>query len=146
MEIQEYMLDGNQNIKVAKLKFKARSMTLDLKTQKQRRYEDTTCIGCGVNNETGEEIWSCSGYSDSKDDYGEQPAMYSNLYYGTTSEMVKLAKRLMKRLKERDKLKESMPDWEKDWRGLANWHTVCSDVPWAQVHIYLICTCSDKYI
>ena len=110
LEIQEYLLDGNQNIKVAKLIFKARSMTLDLKMQKKWRYQDTTCIGCGVKDETGEEILSCSGYSDSKDDYGEQPAMYSNFYYGTTSEMVKLAKRVMKRLKEREKMKESMPD------------------------------------
>ena len=74
------MLDGNQNIKVAKLKFKARSMTLDLKMQKKWRYEDTTCIGCGVNNETGEEILSCSGYSDSKDDFWEQSVMYSIFY------------------------------------------------------------------
>ena len=78
--------------------------------QKKWRYQDTTCIGCGVKDETGEEILSCSGYSDSKYDYGEQPAMYSNFYYGTTSEMVKLAKRVMKRLKEREKMKESMPD------------------------------------
>jgi hypothetical protein len=39
-----------------------------------------------------------------------QPAMYSIFYYGKTSEMVKLAKKLMKRLKERDKMKESLPD------------------------------------
>ena len=78
--------------------------------QKKWRYDNTTGIGCGLKDETGDKILSCCGYSDSKDDYGEQPAMYSNFYYGITSEMVKLAKRLMKRLKERDKLKESMPD------------------------------------
>ena len=110
LEIQEYLLDGNQNIKLAKLIFKTRSMTLDLKMQKKWRYEDTTCIGCGVNNETGEEILSCSGYSSSNDDNGEQPAMYSIFYDGKTSEIFKLAKRLMERLKERDKLKERMLD------------------------------------
>ena len=31
LEIQEYLLDGNQNTKVAKLIFKAKSITVDLK-------------------------------------------------------------------------------------------------------------------
>ena len=32
-------------------------------------------------------IWSWIGYSDSMDDYGEQPVLYSKFYYGKTSDI-----------------------------------------------------------
>ena len=68
------------------------------------------CIGSGIRNETGEEIISCSGYGDFNDDLGSKPMMYSILYYGTTVEMVKLAKMMMTRMKVRENMKESLPD------------------------------------
>ena len=39
---------------------------MDLKIQNKWRYDDTTCIGCGLKDKTGEEILSCSGYSDKR--------------------------------------------------------------------------------
>ena len=90
LTLQEYLLDGNKNVKVAKFIFKARSMTLDIKMQKKWKFSDTICVGCGVNDETGEEIISCSGYGDTSD-LGSKLLLYSAFYYGTTSEMAIVA-------------------------------------------------------
>ena len=43
LKIQEYLLDGNQNTNVSKFIFKARSMTLNIKTQKRWKYKDDVC-------------------------------------------------------------------------------------------------------
>jgi hypothetical protein len=104
--IQEYLLDGNKNIEVSKFIYKARSMTLDIKTQKSWKYNDKLCIGCGVNYETGEEILLCTGLKteQEKDDMVPQTLFYDLLFTGKTSEMSEVAKILMKRLKLRDKL------------------------------------------
>ena len=109
LTLQEYLLDGNKNVKVAKFIFKARSMTLDIKMQKKWKFSDTICVGCGVNDETGEEIISCSGYGETSD-LGGKPVLYSNYYYGTTSEMSRTARIMMKRLKTRENLMEKVPD------------------------------------
>ena len=61
LKIQDYLLDGNKNIELSKLIFKARGQTLDIKTQKKWRYSDNVCTGCDLNVETIEEILSCSG-------------------------------------------------------------------------------------
>ena len=71
--------------------FKARSMSLDIKMQKRGKYSNGICIGCGINNETGEEIIFCSGYEETSD-LGGKPILYSKFYYGTTSEMAIIAK------------------------------------------------------
>ena len=77
--------------------------------QKQWKYSNNMCIGCGINNETGEEIISCSGYGETSD-LGGKPVLYSNYYYGTTSEMSRTARIMMKRLKTRENLMEKVPD------------------------------------
>ena len=107
--MQEYLLDGNVNTKISQLIFKARSMTLDIKMQKKLKYSDTTCIGCGLNDETGQELLSCDGYVDGKDEIQKIPLLYSIFYFGRPSEMFQLAKVLNKKLKLRDKLIEEMP-------------------------------------
>ena len=99
--IQEYLLDGNRNTEVSKFIYKARSMTLDIKTQKSWKYNDKLCIGCGVNYETGEEILLCTGL---KTERVPQTVFYDLLFIGKTREMSEVAKILMKRLKLRDKL------------------------------------------
>ena len=104
LEIQEYLLDGNRNTDVAKFIFKARSMTLNIKTHKKWKYKDILCVGCGVNNETGDEIISCTGLRDEKNDNVTKPIFYDLLFDGTTSEMAEVAKVLMKRLKRREKI------------------------------------------
>jgi hypothetical protein len=48
-------------------------MTFDIKMQKNWKYSDSICIGCGIRDETGEELISCSGYGDDNDDLGSKP-------------------------------------------------------------------------
>ena len=59
LEMQEYLVDGDRNNNISKVIYKARGMTLDIKTQKKWKYSDTLCSGCLVNEETGEEILRC---------------------------------------------------------------------------------------
>ena len=58
LNMQEYLLEGNKNIQISKLIFKARGKTLDIKTY---IYDDDLCVGCGVNVETVDEILTCTG-------------------------------------------------------------------------------------
>ena len=102
-------MDGNKNVTVAKFIFKSRSMTLDIKMQRKWKYSDSICVDCGIKNETGEEIISCNGYGETSD-LGGKPMLYSTFYYGTTSEMILVAKMMMKRLKLREKMMEKLPD------------------------------------
>ena len=112
LSMQDYLLDGNVNTTISKVIFKARSMTLDIKMQRKWKYSDILCMGCGVNDETGQEILSCEGFSEKKENLEnleKTPLLYSKFYYGATKEMVYLAKVLSRKLKIRDKLKEEVP-------------------------------------
>ena len=104
LKIQEYLLDGNQNTNVSKFIFKARSMTLNIKTQKSWKYQDKICVGCGVQNETGDEILISDGLSDGTINQKTQQNSYDMLYSGNIGDMIDVAKTLIKRLKVRDKL------------------------------------------
>ena len=104
LKIQEYLLDGNQNTNVSKFIFKARSMTLNIKTQKSWKYQDKICVGCGVQNETGDEILICDGLSDGTINQITQQISYDMLYSENIGDMIDVAKTLIKRLKVRDKL------------------------------------------
>ena len=108
LEMQDYLLDGNKNVKVAQFISKARSMTLDIKMQRKWKYKDMLCIGCGEENETGEEILKCSGYSEFTSE--DKPVVYSLFYYGNALEMAEVAKIMLKRLKVREKRMEKSPD------------------------------------
>ena len=44
---------------MARLIFKARSQTLDIKTQRKWKYSDIICIGCESKEETAKEIMTC---------------------------------------------------------------------------------------
>ena len=92
LQIQEYLLDGNRNTDVSKFIYKARSMTLNIKTQKSWKYSDKICVGCGVNSETGDEILSCTGLIDNKNDKITQSLYYDMLFSGKTSEKAQVAK------------------------------------------------------
>ena len=48
---------------IAKLIFKAKSKTLDIKTQKKWKYADTKFIGCKNKEESGDEILICENLS-----------------------------------------------------------------------------------
>ena len=79
LEIQEYFIDGNCNNKVAKLIFKARSQTLDIKTQRKWKYADLTCIGCRKLEESGEEILICEVLNE-ENRTSELPVKYDYFY------------------------------------------------------------------
>ena len=48
LRIQEYFIGGLCNKNLSKLIFKARSQSLDIKTQQKWKYADSICIGCKI--------------------------------------------------------------------------------------------------
>ena len=46
LQMQEYLMDWNRNTEISKFRFKARSMTLNLKTQKSWKYSYSLCVLC----------------------------------------------------------------------------------------------------
>ena len=106
LNMQEYLLEGNKNIQISKLIFKARGKTLDIKTYKKWKYDDDLCVGCGVNVETVDEILTCTGYSDKNDTTNK--LTFSLLYSDHTRQMVEIGKVLQKKLKMRQKIIEGI--------------------------------------
>ena len=70
-KMQDYLAEGDRNVVISKMIFKARGQTLDIKSQKRWKYEDLQCEGCQKNIETGEEILQCEmlGKNASKAEY-----------------------------------------------------------------------------
>ena len=102
LEMQPYLADGDRNTKLSKLVFKARGMTLDIKLQKRWKYDDILCSGCAVNEESGEEIFSCSSYGENTENIS-----YS-WFYRDCNKQISAAKLLMKKLKIREKIREEV--------------------------------------
>ena len=90
LEMQEYLLDGNENTELSKLIYKARGRTLEIKAHKKWRYEDNLCVGCGKNDETEEEILSCPGLMDT--DETKINISYSWFFGDSVKNNVKIAK------------------------------------------------------
>ena len=55
--MQENMLCGDRNVNVSRFIFKARSTTLDIKSQQKWKYYDMLCSGCNTSAEAGEDIF-----------------------------------------------------------------------------------------
>ena len=106
LEIQEYFIDGNCNIKVAKIIFKARSKTLDIKLQKRWKYEDLLCIGCKVQEESGNEIMLCEVLNN-ENKMSEIPVNYNCFFSENIKDVVKAGKVLKKGLKRRSDILET---------------------------------------
>ena len=62
--MQLYLAEGERDIRLTKLIFKARGRTLDIKMDKKWKYDDTSCSGCKINEETGAEIMRCRDLGD----------------------------------------------------------------------------------
>ena len=103
LKIQEYLLEGNKNTEISRLIFKARGKCLDIKTQKSWKYKDILCVGCGINDETWDELISCRSYGEQKEEMG-----YDCFFSGSVSNMYEAAKVTRKRLKRREKILEEM--------------------------------------
>ena len=94
-KIQEYLLEGNKNTETSKVIFKARGQTLEIKTQKQWKYNDILCVGCGVESESVKEILTCNGFGEINEKITRQ---LSNLVFSgdSVSCMVEVANELKK--------------------------------------------------
>ena len=85
---------------MSKLIFKARSKTLDIKTQKCWKYEDKICIGCQDRVETGEEVLTCVGLGGQN---MTKPVKYDWFYSEDVNRIRDVAKVLNEKLKIRNK-------------------------------------------
>ena len=106
LDIQEYLSSGACNVKLAKLIFKARSQTLDIKTQRKWKYADILCTGCMLKEETGQEILLCEILND-KNMTSNVIVMYSDFYSENIYDIVKTGKILQENLKRRNEIFEA---------------------------------------
>ena len=60
-------------------------------------------MGCGINDETWDELISCRSYGEQKEEMG-----YDCFFSGSVSNMYEAAKVTRKRLKRREKILEEM--------------------------------------
>ena len=98
-------ISKNQNTNVSKFIFKARSQTLEIKTHKKWKYDDTLCTGCKSNEESGDEILSCASLG--KYEKNVTKPLYEWFFSNLVSDMVYCAKVMMERLKFRQKIIEN---------------------------------------
>ena len=103
LKIQDYLADGDRNISVSKMIFKARGKTLDIKSQKRWKYDDLQCTGCSQKIESGEEIMQCE-YLGSN----QLGAEYSWFFSDLVSKKISAGKVIMKKLQKRKKLREEI--------------------------------------
>ena len=103
LELQDYFIGGHCTNKMAKLIFKARSQTLDIKSQRKWKYQDKTCIGCEKMEESGEEIMLCE-----KLNIGNRtadiPIRYNWFFSDNIHDLVKAGKILNDSLKRRQEI------------------------------------------
>ena len=106
LNIQEYFVGGNCKKKISQLIFKARSQTLDIKSQQRWKYADSTCFGCKTQEETGQEILICEklNYENS---VADQQIRYDWFYRSTVSDIVKVGHILDRGMKSRQKILEN---------------------------------------
>ena len=101
LEMQEYLMDGDVNVDVSKFILKARSKTLDIKSQRKWKYDDTSCSGCNVREETGDEILSCWYYGEDK---WKKPIYYDMFFGDKASDMKIVGRIMMEKLKRRKEI------------------------------------------
>ena len=82
----------------AKVIYKARGKSLDIKTHKKWKYNDLQCFGCGQEIETVDEILTCS----------VKPKL-NECFFGTNvKNMIETAVELKKRMKTRQSIIDDM--------------------------------------
>jgi hypothetical protein len=105
LKIQEYFIVCHCTKGLPKLIFKARSQSLDIKTQQKRKYADSTCIGCKIQVETGEEILFCE-ILNNENRLADIPVKYDWFYRNAVCDIVTVGKLLDKGMKQRHKILE----------------------------------------
>ena len=106
LKLQEYFIDGNCSKKMSKLLFKTRSLTLDIKTQQKWKYADSSCIGCKIKEESGDELLICNILS-KENSVAEKRVYYNWFYSNNVANVVKAGKFMEPALKERQKIIEA---------------------------------------
>ena len=105
LEIQDYMISGECSTKMSRIIFKARSQTLDVKTQRKWKYNDKACIGCKRKEETGQEIMICENLNN-ENRIATHPINYGAFFDKNLTNMVKAAILIDKALKRRQMILE----------------------------------------
>ena len=102
-KMQDYLAEGDRNVVISKIIFKARGQTLDIKSQKRWKYEDLQCEGCRDNIETGEEILQCEmlGKNVNK-------AEYSWFFSDSVKKQILTGKIMIEKLKKRKLIREEV--------------------------------------
>ena len=103
LKMQDYLAEGDRNILVSKMVYRARGMTLDIKMQKRWKYDDLLCEGCHENFETGEEILKCEELG-----RNDQQVDYSWVYSEIVTKKILVGKALVQKLKKRKQLREGV--------------------------------------
>ena len=101
--MQDYLAEGDRNLLVSKVIYKARGQILDIKMHKKWKYEDLKCEGCQENLETGEEILQCE-----KLGKNENNADYSWFFSRLVSKQILVGKVMLKKLKKRREIREEI--------------------------------------
>ena len=99
------MISGECSTKMSRLIFRARSQTLDVKSQRKWQYNDRACIGCKRYEETGQEIMICENLNN-ENRIDTHPINYSAFFEKNLSNMVKAAILVEKGLKRRQMILE----------------------------------------
>ena len=106
LKMQDYLLNGNKNTGLAKLIYKARGKTLDIKSQKKWKYKDDLCVGCSQNIESESEILTCVKFCD-ENEVVNWKLSYNMVFSDTVNDMFLVAKELQKKLKKRNNIIDS---------------------------------------
>ena len=100
---------------------------MDIELHKKWKFEDKICSGCGINEESWEEILQCDSFGENSDN-----VPYSWFYSSSVDEQVCVAKVMMKKLKNRKNIREEVTWWgEKDTWDIG--HEILDLHPSAQI-------------
>ena len=82
---------------IAKVIYKARGKSLDIKTHKKWKYNDLQCFGCGQEIETVDKILTCRGLGKNENDVKTKS---NECFFGTNvKNMIETAVELKQRMK-----------------------------------------------
>ena len=89
---------------MSRLIFKARTKTLDIKTQQRWRQADLSCIGCKIRKEEGEEILFCNVLNNEN---REAEVSYDMFFCNDVKDKIKVGKVIQAGLKDSQKFLEA---------------------------------------
>ena len=104
--MQEYLASGFCSVKLARIIFKARSLTLDIKSQRKWKFTDKWCVGCHIREETGQEILICEKLNFENSE-AEDQINYDAFYSNDIKKIVTAGKLIENGLRKRTKILET---------------------------------------